>query len=277
MSKLLEIKNLNYSVHSGSLLKSGGEKIILKNISLGFERKEIIGITGESGSGKTTLAKLIAGVLTPASGKMIFSFSEEWQNLKTNPVQILFQNNNEILNPFRTIEDVIEEAIFVRHKNKIDMDSEKKRIFDSVGFPEHLRRRKGFELSGGEQQRAGLARIIAAKPELIILDEPFSAQDVESQLNLLTLFKKINEEFNLTMICIAHNLKILRKLAHRIFVMYNGEIVESGDTEKIFRAPENDYTKFLLKCENYDLKYEELRPVSTWSGQGGQAGTAPGS
>lgn len=259
MNKLIEIKNLGYSVRSGSILKSGEEKIILKNISLDVERKEIIGITGESGSGKTTLAKLIAGVLSPSSGKINFYSSAEWQNLKTNPVQILFQNNNEILNPFRIVEDIIEEAIEVRHKTKIDTDSEKKKIFDSVGLPEDLGRRKGFELSGGEQQRAALARILAAKPELLILDEPFSAQDVESQLNLLNLFKKINEDFNLTMICVAHNLKILRKLAHRIFVMYNGEIVENGETEKIFDSPENDYTKFLLKCENYDLKYEELK------------------
>ena len=91
------------------------------------------------------------------------------------------------------------------------------------------------------------------------MDEPFSAQDVESQLNLLNLFKKINKEFDLTMICVAHNLKILRKLADRIFVMYNGEIVESGTTDQIFNSPENDYTKFLLKCENYDLKYQELK------------------
>ncbi len=259
MGTLIEIKNLNYSAHTGSLLKRGEEKIILKNISLSIERKEIAGITGESGSGKTTLAKLIAGVLAPASGKINFNFSDEWQNLKTNPVQILFQNNNEILNPFRTIEDIVDEAILIRQKKKTDTSSEKKRIFDSVDFPENLRKRKGFELSGGEQQRAALARIIAARPEMLILDEPFSAQDVESQLNLLNLFKKINEEFSLTMICIAHNLKILRKLAHRIFVMYNGEIVESGSAEKIFSSPENDYTKFLLKCENYDLSYDELK------------------
>ena len=259
MNKLVEIKNLNYSVSSNSILTKGEEKIILNNISFEVKANEIIGITGESGSGKTTLIKLIAGILKPSSGKIKFVPLKEWQNLKVNPVQILFQNNNEILNPFRFIEDIVEEAILLRNKGKIDIDSEKQKIFNSVGFKDELRRRKGFELSGGEQQRAAISRILAAKPELLILDEPFSAQDVESQLNLLNLFKKINEEFNLTMICVAHNLKILRKLADRIFVMYNGEIVESGNTEDIFNSPQNDYTKFLLKCENYNLKYEDLK------------------
>ena len=259
MNKLVEIKNLNYSVRPNSILNKGEEKTILKNISLKVEENEIIGITGESGSGKTTLIKLIAGILKPSSGEIKFAPLKEWENIKTNPVQILFQNNNEILNPFRKIEDIVEEAIHLRNRDKINIHNEKEIIFNSVGFTDELRKRKGFELSGGEQQRAALSTILAAKPKLLILDEPFSAQDVESQLNLLNLFKKINEEFNLTMICVAHNLKILRKLADRIIVMYNGEVVERGGTEEIFNSPKNDYTKFLLKCENYNLKYKDLK------------------
>ena len=239
MNKLVEIENLNYSVQSNSILNKGEEKVILKNISLVVGTNEIVGITGESGSGKTTLIKLIAGILKPSSGEIKFAPLKEWKNIKTNPVQILFQNNNEILNPFRKIEDIVEEAVRLRNKDKINTNSEMEKIFKSVGFTDELRKRKGFELSGGEQQRAALSRILAAKPELLILDEPFSA--------------------NLTMICVAHNLKILRKLADRIIVMYNGEIVERGSTEEIFNSPKNDYTKFLLKCENYNLKYEDLR------------------
>ena len=259
MNKLLQIKNLNYSIRSNSILNKGEEKTILKKISLEAAENEIVGITGESGSGKTTLIKLIAGILKPSSGEINFTPTKNWKDIKANPVQILFQNNNEILNPFRKIEDIVEEAISLRSKSKLDIESEKDRIFNSVGFSNELRKRKGFELSGGEQQRAALSRILAARPELLILDEPFSAQDVESQFNLLNLFKRINEEFNLTMICVAHNLKILRKLADKILVMYNGEIVESGNTQEIFNSPKNDYTKFLLRCENYNLKYEDLK------------------
>lgn len=257
MNKILKISGLNYTVSGGGFISSGEFKI-LSNISFEISSNEIVGITGESGSGKTTLAKLIAGIIQPTEGSLKFKLSNSGKDLKQNPVQILFQNNNEILNPYRTIDSIVEEALLIRNK-KTDISKEKNRIFYLVGLSENLQKRKGLELSGGEQQRAALARILAARPELLILDEPFSAQDVESQVNFIDLFKKIKSEFNLTMICVAHNLKILRKLTDRIIVMYKGEIVEFGNTNDLFNSPKHDYTKFLLNCENYDLKYDELR------------------
>lgn len=257
MTKILKISGLNYTV-AGSGIINSEEFTILNNISFEVDKNEIIGITGESGSGKTTLAKLIAGIIQPTAGSLKFNFSRNGNNSKQNPVQILFQNNNEILNPYRTIDSIVKEALLIRNKNE-DPSKEKDRIFYKVGLNKNLQKRKGFELSGGEQQRAALARILAARPELLILDEPFSAQDVESQVNFIDLFKKIKSEFNLTMICVAHNLKILRKLTDKIIVMYKGEIVEIGNTDDLFNSPKHDYTKFLLNCENYNLKYNELR------------------
>ncbi len=247
--KILELKNISYSVK---------EKNILKNISFELEQGNILGISGESGSGKTTLAKIISGIIQPDSGEVIFNWQKNWKSKKSSPVQILFQNNGEILNPFRDIETIVEEALKIRLGNSNEIQVEKKLIFDSVDFPEKLWKRKGFQLSGGEQQRAALARLLAVEPELLILDEPFSAQDIESQINFLELFKYLNKEFNITLICIAHNLKALRKLCDKIIILYNGEIVESGENEKIFNSPENPYTKFLLKAENYNLTYEEF-------------------
>ena len=121
-----------------------------------------------------------------------------------------------------------------------------------------LGNRKGYELSGGEQQRAALARLLAVNPKLLILDEPFSAQDIESQLNLVNLFKKINKEFNITILCISHDLNILRKLVNRVLIIKEGEIVESGKTEEILKNPSHSYTKFLLRAESYELKYDEI-------------------
>ena len=256
MTELLNVKNIGCSVEDGT---GKGKKVILKNISFSLEKGKILGISGESGSGKTTLSKILCGTLTPSEGNIIFNYSAEWKKISASPVQILFQNNGEVLNPFREIDDIVKEALRIRNGKSGDIDNIAEKIFESVSFPERLRKRKGYELSGGEQQRAALARLLAVKPELLILDEPFSAQDTESQLNLLNLFKKINSEFGITLICVAHNLKILRKLCDEVIIMYKGEIVEKGKTDKIFGNPEHPYTQFLLKAENYDLNREELK------------------
>ncbi|MGD1007040.1 MAG: ATP-binding cassette domain-containing protein [Ignavibacteriaceae bacterium] len=260
MNELLIVENINYKVIKSNFLswkKSGKE--ILKNISFRLERGKILGIAGESGCGKTTLAKILAGVLPYSGGKLTFMQSDEWHNKKISPVQILFQNNGEILNPFREVNQIIEEAIIIKTKKKKNIQTGKKKILNSVNFPEYLWNRKGFELSGGEQQRAALARILAVKPELLILDEPFSAQDPGSQLNLLNLFKEINRVNGITTICIAHNVSILKKLCDEIIIMYKGEIVEQGAAEKIFSQPVHPYTKFLIKADSFELTYEELK------------------
>jgi peptide/nickel transport system ATP-binding protein len=256
---ILSAGNITYRIDEEIFLREKREKVILDNISFEIIKGEITGIAGESGSGKTTLIKILAGILKPTVGNIIINTNVEWKKLSTKPVQILFQNNGEILNPFREIETVIEETLTLRFGKDINITEEKKKIFNSINFHEHLRRRKGFELSGGEQQRAALARILAVHPEILILDEPFSAQDPESQMIFLNLFKKIKDEFNLTIICVTHNLKILRKIADKVIILYKGKIVEHEETKNIFLSPKHPYTKFLLKAENYELTPDELK------------------
>ena len=258
MNEILKLENISYSVSSNKKIKK-----ILSEINLSLNRNEIIGISGESGSGKTTLSKIIAGIIEPTDGKIFFngiqkSSQHKFNARRTNQIQILFQNNGEILNPLREIDKIVKEAIRIAYNEK-DAQQKMEEIFKAINFPEHLWKRKGYELSGGEQQRAALARILAANAELLILDEPFSAQDPESQLNLLNLFLSINKEFNITMICVAHNLRMLHKLCNKIIILYNGTIVERGNTGEIFNSPKHPYTKFLLKAENYDLSYDELK------------------
>jgi peptide/nickel transport system ATP-binding protein len=232
---------------------------ILKNVSFEIKHREIVGICGESGGGKSTLAKVIAGLINPDSGKIILDSEHKNGNNRSSPIQILFQNHGEVLNPFRKIENIVDEALIVNGVAKNDLEKERESVLTSVGFPAELYNRKGMELSGGEQQRAALARLLAVKPVLLILDEPFSAQDVESQLNLVKLFKQLNKEFNLTMICISHDLRILRNLANRVIILKDGEIVETGITKEVFDDPQKDYTKFLLSAESLELTYEELQ------------------
>lgn len=255
---LLKVENISYSV----VVKKESKKQfdILKNVSFEVEAGEIIGICGESGGGKSTLAKVIAGLIKPDSGKIILS--SEAESKRRSPIQILFQNHGETLNPFRKIQVIIDEAMAINGIEKDNFEDERKTVLTSVGFPIELYQRRGFELSGGEQQRAALARLLAVKPILLILDEPFSAQDVESQLNLVKLFKKLNKEFKLTMICISHDLKILRNLADSVIILGGGEIVESGKTIEVFNNPKKSYTKFLLSAEALNLTYQELQAFS---------------
>lgn len=250
MSLLLKIENISYSV-----FQKDEEKTILKNVSFELERNSVLGISGESGSGKTTLAKILAGILKPTSGEINYSFLRDYK--KPSPVQILFQNTGEIINPLRNVAEMLNESVEIGNKNnnsiaKIDS------ILEAVRFPKILLERKGYELSGGEQQRVALARILAVSPELLILDEPFSAQDYESQENFLNLFLDLKKNFDLTIICVAHNLRLLRKLSDEVMIMYNGEIVEKNNSGELFANPQHTYTKFLLKAEKYDLSYDDF-------------------
>ena len=253
---LLKVENISYSV----VVKKESKKQfdILKNISFSVEKKEILGICGESGGGKSSLAKVIAGIIKPDSGKIILTTDQSITRRRSNPIQILFQNHGEVLNPFRKIKNIIDEALKISEVEESQISIERETILNSVGFKRDLYNRRGLELSGGEQQRAALARLLAVKPLLLIFDEPFSAQDVESQLNFVKLFKKLNNSFNITMICISHDLRILRNLAHRIIIIKEGIIVESGSSKEVFTNPKSDYTKFLLSAESLNLSYEEL-------------------
>ncbi len=258
MSKeLIKVEHLFFSAQSDESLTKAGETVeILKDVSFVVYEGEVIGICGESGGGKSTLAKLLAGVIQPTSGKIVFN-GEMKQN-GISKIQILFQNNSDLLNPYRKVKDVLAEAIKLSGKSAEEAEQSKKEIYQTVGLNEELEERRGYELSGGERQRVALARLLAVEPKVLILDEPFSAQDVTSQLNLLNLFKKINKEYGITLICITHDLKILRKFADRILVIENGKIVESGKTEDVFNNPKHPYTKFLLEAEDYSLTSEEI-------------------
>jgi len=250
---LFKIDNIGYYVQ-----QMNNRIEILKNISFDIEHGKITGICGESGGGKSTLAKIIAGIINPTSGQITWNNEYSFEKRKSSPVQILFQNNGEILNPFRKIISIIDEALKINGIEKKDIPAERESVLNSVGIKPGLYNRRGIELSGGEQQRAALARLLCVKPFLLILDEPFSAQDIESQLSFVKLFRHLNLSYNLTMICISHDLQILRNITNKIIILRNGEIVETGTTENVFDNPQHPYTKFLLSAESLELSYEDL-------------------
>jgi ABC-type dipeptide/oligopeptide/nickel transport system ATPase subunit len=255
---IITAENISYKVKDSRPNSEYTEIEILKDVSFTVSRGNILGITGESGSGKSTLAKVIAGIFKPSSGIIKFNFNKDWSNSFSKPIQILFQNDGELINPYRKVRDLLNEVFEIKFQKKDDYTQNILSSFNVFELNPELLERKGHQLSGGEQQRIALARIINIEPEILILDEPFASQDVESQLNILKLIKKIKDNFNVTMIVISHDLSILNKLCDNLLIMREGKIVESGLTQNIFTSPQNDYTKFLLSAQALQLSKAEI-------------------
>jgi len=255
---ILQVKNISYSVNDETISSEKKSKLILNNISFELERGNTLGISGQSGSGKTTLAKILAGIYLPSSGKIETKFVKDWSKSLPKPIQILFQNDGSLINPYRTVKDVINEAYELKLNKKNNYTDEVKKIFTHFNLSHQLIDRKGYQLSGGEQQRIALARITIVEPEILILDEPFSSQDVEAQLDILNIINQLKADLGLTVICISHDLNILKKISDHIIITYNGAVVESANNAEIFSNPQNDYTKFLLRAQLLNLSYQEI-------------------
>ncbi|MCK9210914.1 MAG: ATP-binding cassette domain-containing protein [Ignavibacteriaceae bacterium] len=224
MKPLLAVKNISYSVWENSLIGKRNEKKILENISFEVASGEILGIAGPSGGGKTTLAKLMIGIFEPTNGEIIKNFLKS-ENRAANRIQLLFQNSEEIANPFRKVKDILIEVLQLKNGKSLPTKERLSGLLSDVNIHENLLEKYCMQLSGGQRQRVALARLLAVEPEILILDEPFSAQDVESQLNLLLLLKKINAKKRITLICISHQENVLNKLTPRIIRIKEGKLV----------------------------------------------------
>lgn len=256
---ILKIENISYSVDKKNSFSGFQTVEILKNISFEVEREKVLGISGQSGSGKSTLAKILAEIFPQTSGVIQKNFKKNWSKYLPKPVQILFQNDGELMNPFRKVKDILNDVFELKLKKNKIYTSEIEDIFIRFNLKPQLKESKGSQLSGGEKQRIALARIIIAEPEILVLDEPFSSQDVEAQLGILNLIKKLKEELNLTIICISHDLNILKHFSDEIIIMFNGNIVESGPTKTVINNPANDYTKFLLSAQSINLTEADIQ------------------
>ncbi|MBU2870674.1 ABC transporter ATP-binding protein [Colwellia sp. E2M01] len=217
---------------------------------------ETLGIVGESGSGKSTLARAIIGLLRPTSGKVIWNGQDltqfdkqEWLAERRN-IQMIFQDPLGSLNPRMTVGEIVAEPLKTYHPelSRSERKEQVQAIMNKVGLQPNLINRYPHEFSGGQCQRIGIARALILKPKLIICDEPVSALDVSIQAQVINLLKKLQQELDLSLIFIAHDLAVVKHISDRVLVMYKGNKVEMADVEQLYTAPQHDYTKALLSA-----------------------------
>jgi len=248
---LLEIKDLSVDYAGGNKLFGKATPFrALKNINLALEKGKTLGIVGESGCGKSTLAKTIIRLLEPTSGQIIFEGTDitklRGASLKNYRRQIamIFQDPADSLNPKMKIEKILAEPLEIHGvKNR---EGRVRELMGLVGLPEAFLERYPHELSGGQRQRVGIARALALEPKLVICDEPVSALDLSIQSQIINLLLTLQNKLGLSFIFISHDLRLVRHFSDRIAVLYNGECVEDGPAETVYRAPQHAYTKKLL-------------------------------
>ena len=222
-------------------------------VSLAVWPGETLGLVGESGCGKSTLGKTVMGIYTPTSGDIRFA-GREIGRLPTRErrrvakdLQYVYQDPGASLDPRWKVGRLLHEPLKIHTTMaRAEREREVRAILTAVGLPDAHLDLYPHELSGGQQRRVGLARILTLRPRMVILDEPTSGLDVSVQASVLKLFRALQQTFALTYVFISHDLSVVRAMCARIAVMYLGKIVELGDTAGVFEKPRHPYTQSLL-------------------------------
>jgi peptide/nickel transport system ATP-binding protein len=240
----------------------------LAGVSIEVAANESVGLVGESGSGKTTLARCLVGLETPGSGVITINGidASDYRKLSAadrsklrNFVQIVFQDPYSSLNPMRTIGSALKEALTLYEPRLRGADSTVKELLGRVGLPESYAGRKPVALSGGERQRVAIARALAVKPKLLVCDEPVSALDVSVQAQILNLFADLRSETGISYLFVTHDLAVVRQVVDRVYVMYRGQVVETGPVQSVLENPSDEYTRRLVNSIP--------RPEGDWLGE----------
>ncbi|QFR01726.1 ABC transporter ATP-binding protein [Streptomyces phaeolivaceus] len=255
MTALLDIRDLTVRFGSGpGLLRRQSQwSEALKSVSLSVAAGETVGLVGESGSGKTTLARSVLGLVTPHTGtvslggEVIDARRKADRQRVRRDVQMVFQNPYSALNPTMTIGAALLEVL--RRREGLDRTAAAARaaeLLDSVRIPTSALGRYPSEFSGGQRQRLVIARALAARPKLLICDEPLSALDVSTQAEIINLLQRLKAETGTAYLFIGHDLAVIRHISDRVAVLYRGELVEEGDARQVYDAPAHPYTRRLL-------------------------------
>ncbi|MBM3522942.1 MAG: ATP-binding cassette domain-containing protein [Alphaproteobacteria bacterium] len=265
-------KGLDAAAKLANLLGAGmREEIVhaVDKVDLEVREGEVVGLVGESGCGKSTLGRMVAGIMEPSGGSVLYRGADLTKmpsgeaKKAALAVQMIFQDPFASLNPRMRVRDIIGEApryhgIVSRNEYEAYVDETMRR----VGLDPGYKRRYPHQFSGGQRQRIGIARALAVRPEFIVCDEAVAALDVSIQAQILNLFMKLRQDLSLTYLFISHNLGVVRHLADRVVIMYLGRVVEEGPAEALFKSPNHPYTAALLGEETrLDTRKRVFTPV----------------
>ncbi|MFD6463831.1 ATP-binding cassette domain-containing protein, partial [Streptomyces roseolus] len=234
------------------LRKTYGSRTVVEDVDFDLFGGETLGIVGESGSGKTTTARMALSLIAPSSGRVVVD-GEAWSELsekelrhRRGTAQLIAQDPLSSFDPRYTVARIIGESLDttgIRGRARVARIRE---ILDAVRLSRDLLDRHPRTLSGGQRQRVAIARALAPNPALIVADEPVSALDVSVQAQILDLLADLQAEFGTALLLISHDLGVVHHLAHRVVVMKDGRVVESGDVDSVLQSPRHDYTRRLV-------------------------------
>ncbi len=257
-SSLLQVENLqvHFPIHKGILKRTVGHVKAVDGVSMNIPAGRTLALVGESGCGKTTVGKALLQLITPTAGSVRFAgheligISARQLRKQRAGMQMIFQDPYASLNPKMRVAEILQEgmdALSIANNS----DERQRRIdelLEQVGLEKASKWRYPHEFSGGQRQRIAIARVLAVNPNLLICDEPTSALDVSVQAQILNLLKSLQQELRLSYLFISHNLAVVEYLAHEVYVMYLGRIVERGTVKEVLHAPKHPYTQALLSA-----------------------------
>ena len=224
--------------------------LAVDGVSFDISAGECVGLIGESGSGKSTVANMIARLLDPTEGRILLdgedvTDAEARKIFRT--VQMIFQSPQESFDPRRTLGDSIGESLLNVGRPRAEVRGEVGRLLEAVGLSTDFAERYPHEVSGGQCQRAAIARAVAIEPKLLICDEATSALDVTVQAEIVALLSRLMRERGMACLFICHDIALAQNFCDRLLVMYRGKIVEEGTPDEVIQAPKQEYTKMLIE------------------------------
>jgi len=256
MTPLLEVRGLTKQFESkAGMWRTSTVVKAVDGVDFTVNEGEMFGLVGESGCGKSTTGRCILRLVEPTAGEVwfrgenILHYSRERMRKARREMQIVFQDPYSSLNPRMRVADIVEEPLVV-HKlgSREERRARAAELFELVGLERGHLDRYPHEFSGGQRQRIGIARALALNPSLIVADEAVSALDVSIQAQVIQLLLDLQATFKLTYLFIAHDLRLVEHVCHRVAVMYRGRIVEMGNVTSLFANPTHPYTRALLSA-----------------------------